>query len=462
MLQLFKDFIKDEKMFKSTDKILLAVSGGIDSVVMVKLFHEAEMNFGIAHSNFGLRIKDSDDDEQFVKELALEYKVPFYSTHFETKKYADSRKISIQMAARDLRYNWFAQLCTEHGYAYTATAHHLDDQVETFFINLLRGTGIGGLHGILTNNNGIIRPLMFATRHMISEYAANKNLIWREDKSNSSRKYLRNKLRLDIIPEFVKLDKDFSKKLNQTIHHLRDVEKVYHNHMSGVSADLVENTADGAIISIDWIYEYEPHDTYLFEILKPYNFKFSVIKEIVRSLDTMSGKVFYSNTHRLLRDRENFIIQDLSKINTSSEKTDSFFIETHVTHIETPVCLCMQHTDRISELPIGKNSIACLDVEKLTFPLMLRKWQKGDRFFPLGLKGSKKISDFLIDQKISVAEKEKIWLLLSDDEIVWVIGKRIDNRFRITPTTQHAYIVTCIDPTEDTPKAACGCSLLWS
>lgn len=462
MLQLFKNFIDKENLFKTSDRILLAVSGGIDSVVMVKLYHDAGLSFGIAHSNFELRGKESDGDEQFVKQLAETVNVPFYSTHFNTKAYADEHKLSIQMAARELRYTWFKQLLTEHGYKYLATAHHLDDQAETFFINLLRGTGISGLHGILIKNNSIIRPLMFATRNMIMEFATEKKLSWREDKSNSSRKYLRNKLRLDILPEITKVDKDFSLKLDKTMRHLYDVEKIYHNHMAGVSADLVEKTKDGDTISIDWIYEYQPHDTYLYELLKPYNFTYPVVKEIVRSLDTFSGKVFYSSTHRVLRDRENFIIQPLSGIDESKSQPETYTFEKNITHIEIPVCLCMYQTDDMAEIPMGKKSIACLDMDKLTFPLTLRRWEKGDWFIPLGLKGSKKISDFLIDQKISLAEKEKIWLLLSGNDIVWVIGKRIDNRYRITSKTKQSYVVTCIDESEDTKKAPCGCSLLFS
>lgn len=462
MLQLFKDFIKNEKIFNSADKILLAVSGGVDSVVMVKLFHDSGLSFAVAHSNFELRANDSNEDELFVERLAKSYNVPFHTIHFKTKAYALEHKLSIQMAARDLRYSWFNQLLGEHGYKYVATAHHLDDQAETFFINLLRGTGISGLHGILIKNKNIIRPLMFATRNMILEYAQKNNITWREDKSNSSRKYLRNKLRIDVLPELQKMDKEFSIKLHNTISHLRDVEKIYHDHMAGVSADLVEKTKDGDTISIDWIYEYEPHDTYLFELLKPYNFTYSVVKEIVHSLDTFSGKVFYSPTHRLLRDRENLIIQALSSIAEIRTLSETYTFDETTLHIEIPICLCMSQTNKIEELPMGKSSIACLDKDKLSFPLKLRRWQKGDWFMPLGLNGRKKVSDFLIDHKISLTEKEKIWLLLSGEDIVWVIGKRIDNRFRITPKTKQAYVVSCIDESGETKTAPCGCSLLFS
>ena len=462
MLQAFREYIQSTDLFKQSDRILLAVSGGVDSVAMVKLFKEAGYDFGIAHSNFGLRAAESDGDEIFVKELANQLEVPFYVKHFDTKHFAAENKISIQMAARDLRYAWFDEIMNDNGFSFVATAHHLDDQAETFFINLLRGTGISGMHGILPKQGRIIRPLMFTTRDKIMAYALDENLAWREDRSNKSRKYLRNKLRLDILSELRKINPVFSYKLNESIAHLRDVETIYHNHIIGVTADLVQETPEGVLISIDWIYEYQPHATYLFELLKPYNFAYPVVKEIVKSLDTFSGKTFYSPTHRLLRDRENFIIQPLSELNSCPITGEEVFLEKHSTTIEHPVCLCISQTDKINDLPMGKASIACLDEDKLQFPLSIRKWEKGDWFVPLGLKGKKKLSDFFIDQKISVADKEKTWLLVSGDDIVWVIGKRIDNRFRITPKTKKAYVVTCVDESGETETASCGCSLLFS
>jgi len=462
MLQAFKAYIKSSGLFDQSDRILLAVSGGVDSIAMVRLFKDAGYNFGIAHVNFGLRGEESDGDEAFVKNLANQLEVPLYIKNFNTKKFAAENKISIQMAARDLRYAWFEEVITEHGYNYVATAHHLDDQAETFFINLLRGTGISGMHGIMPRQGKIIRPLMFTTREKIMSFALDLNLAWCEDRSNKSRKYLRNKLRLDVFSELYKINPQFSHKLNESISHLRDVETIYDSHIAGVTADLVQHTPEGILISIDWVYEYEPHNTYLFELLKPYGFSYPVVKEIVRSLDTFSGKIFYSPTHRLLRDRENFIIQPLSTLSSDHHNGEVFYLEKNILNIEHPVCLCTHQTDNITELPMGKSSIACLDMDKLEFPLKLRKWEKGDWFIPLGLKGKKKLSDFFINQKLSLADKEKTWLVLSGDDIVWVIGKRIDNRFRITPKTKRAFVISSVDETGETEVAACGCSLLFS
>ena len=461
MLQAFKAYIGSAGLFGQSDRILLAVSGGVDSVAMVRLFSDAGYNFGIAHVNFGLRGEESDGDEAFVKNLAEQAGVPIFIKHFSTKQYASDHKISIQMAARDLRYAWFEEIVAEHGFSSVATAHHLDDQAETFFINLLRGTGISGMHGILPKQGKIIRPLMFTTREKIMSFALDLNLDWREDRSNKSRKYLRNKLRLDVLTELYKINPLFSYKLNESISHLRDVETIYNYHIAGVTADLVQHTANGILISIDWIYEYQPHNTYLFELLKPYGFSYPVVKEIVRSLDTFSGKIFYSSTHRLLRDRENFIIQPLTELSVDPFAGEVFSIGRNSTNIEHPVCLITHETDEISDLPMGKPSIACLDLDKLQFPLKLRKWEKGDWFMPLGLKGKKKLSDFFINQKMSLSDKEKTWLLLSGEDIVWVIGKRIDNRFRITPKTKKAFVITTVDESGETETASCGCSLLF-
>lgn len=462
MLQAFKAYIKSADLFQESDRILLAVSGGVDSVAMVRLFKDAGYNIGIAHSNFRLRGEESDGDEAFVRNLAGQFDIPFFIKHFDTKHYALEQKVSIQMAARDLRYAWFDEVMNEYGYAYVATAHHLDDQAETFFINLLRGTGISGMHGILPKAGKVIRPLMFTTREKIMAYALDINLAWRDDRSNKSRKYLRNKLRHDVLTELFKINPQFSYKLNETISHLRDVESIYNNHITGVTADLVQHTPEGILISIDWIYEYEPHETYLFELLKPYGFAYPVVKEIVRSLDTFSGKIFYSPTHRLLRDRENFIIQPLAELNNDPSPAEIYLLEKGVTEFEYPICLCVYETDKVDDLPMGKTSIASLDLDKLVFPLQLRRWEKGDWFMPLGLKGKKKLSDFFVDHKISLADKEKTWLLVSGKDIVWVVGKRIDNRYRITPKTKKAFVISTTDDHGESEAPSCGCCLLFS
>lgn len=454
MIKGFKAYIKTEKLFDSGDKILLAVSGGVDSVAMVYLFRKAGYQFAIAHSNFALRGRESDADEAFVQRLAATIEVPFYSRRFDTTAYAAQKKVSIQMAARELRYTWFDELLDIHGYAYVATAHHLDDQAETFFINLIRGTGISGLHGILPKQGRVVRPMLFTTRDRILKCAVKEKLQWREDRSNSSRKYLRNKLRLDVLPEIIKIKQNFSFALNDTIKRLREAEQIYNSHLAEVSADLIQHTPEGDLISIDWLYEYVPHHTYLFELLKPYNFAFPVVEQIVHSLDTFSGKVFYSPTHRLLRDRENFIIQPLAELLKTEVAEGPFVIDRNVTNVDLPVKLILNETSDIAGLTLGRSDVACFDAQKLTFPLTLRRWQKGDWFIPFGNKGKKKLSDFFIDQKLSLAEKNQVWLLTSGNDIVWVVGRRIDNRFCITPKTQQALVI-CLKANNTQPEQGC-------
>lgn len=457
MIDAFNQFIKKEKLIPRGKTILLAVSGGLDSVVMAHLFHRAGIKFAIAHTNFKLRLEESDADANFVMQLAEMYSVPFHQVGFNTTAHARKRKISIQMAARELRYTWFEELLDAHPYHALATAHHLDDQAETFFINLLRGTGISGLHGILPKHGRIIRPLLFATRDMIGAYARTNGLTWREDSSNQSRKYVRNKLRLDVMPVLAQINPRFAEKLDEGIRHLRDAEKVYFQHMTGVSADLIEKTEGSVKISIDWVYEYEPHGTYLFELLKPYDFTFSVVQDIVLSLDSIPGKIFYSATHRLLRDREHLIIQPLSQILPPT--APGFEIVSGISRISAPIELELMEQDAKADLPYGKKHIACLDISKLQFPLLLRRWKRGDTFVPFGLKGHKKLSDFFIDQKLSRADKEKAWLLTSGPDIVWIVGYRIDNRYRIRPGTQKALIITApaYEVKEDPKKPGTCC-----
>lgn len=459
MLKGFKTYIETTGLFHPADTILLAVSGGIDSVAMVHLFQQAGFNYAVAHSNFGLRDKESDGDEDFVKTLAAQNGVPFFVKHFETKLFAEEQKISIQMAARDLRYSWFDELLSQQGFAFVATAHHLDDQAETFFINLLRGTGISGLHGILPKQGRVIRPLMFATRQQILEFAMAEKLAWKEDSSNKSRKYLRNKLRLDVLPELTKIDRQFSRKLDATISHLRDVETIFDKHVAGVAEDMVQHTDQGDFISIDWVYEYEPHDTWLFELLKPYGFAFPVVKEIVRSLDSISGKTFYSPTHRLLRDRENLIIQTRAKVDSENEDIDKQLIAQGTTHFSGALELVFSETKDVKNLLNGDNETACLDFDKLTFPLVLRKWEKGDWFIPFGNKGRKKLSDFFIDHKLSLADKEKTWIIVSGEDIAWIVGLRMDNRFRITPQTRKVLQVTHLVENKPEPSSGGHCCL---
>jgi tRNA(Ile)-lysidine synthase len=400
-----------------------------------------------------MRGRESDGDEQFVKELAESYKVPFYPTRFNTAEYARRHAMSVQMAARELRYKWFDELAEANDYPHIATAHQLDDQVETFFINLLRGTGISGLHGIQIRNGKIIRPLLFATRDEINKYAGQQNLEWREDNSNSNRNYLRNRIRLDVLPTLKEISPGFMKKMGQTFHHIRETEIIFRQKIEEGRVDLVEPTPTGAKILISWLDEFDATSTWLYELLKPYDFTFPVVEEIVESLSATPGKFFYSPTHRLIRDRDYLYIE---KIGTRVDNAPAIYYYEERTSDRTGPAPFTAKVVEGAGIEISKDpSCATLDYDKLTFPLILRHWRHGDWFIPFGMKGAKKLSDFFIDQKVSIPDKENKWILASGEDIVWVVGMRIDNRFRISSKTKKALVIQLEEPVEE-PRCFLG------
>jgi len=435
MLEDFKNFIAKEDLFLPKVKILLAVSGGVDSVVMTDLFHRAGYNFGIAHCNFQLRGEESKLDQAFVKKLAEKYAVACYCKRFRTAEYAEENGLSIQMAARTLRYEWFEKVLKTENYTYLATAHHLDDQVETFFINLLHGTGIAGLHGILPKKSSLVHPMMFTFRSGIEEYASDNNLVFREDSSNKSLKYVRNRLRHQIIPQLTKLNPEFNQIINKNIERFREIEHIYKEAIQRENEKVFFKLPNKTLISIPLLKKLHPLKTYLYEFLTPYSFSFPIVCDIVVALDDISGKQFYSSTHRLLKDRDQLIITRRRK--KSIIEAGPIFINEKDVSISEPLNIQITNP-RFSEnmkIPASR-FIAFLDRDKLKFPLELRKWRKGDYFYPLGMKTRKKISDFFIDNKFSIIDKENTWLLCSGRRIVWIVGYRIDNRFKIGPNTQ--------------------------
>ena len=454
MLQQFRQFIKDNQLFSENETILLAVSGGMDSVALCTLFRQAGLTFGIAHCNFKLRGAESDGDEEFAGQLASEYGVKFYSKCFETSDYARDKGISIQMAARDLRYEWFGQLLKDEGYNVVATAHHLDDQTETFFINLLRGAGLAGIHGILPKQGQLVRPLLFATRDQIDEFVRDNRLVYREDSSNKSRKYLRNRLRHELMPVLMDIDPAFSNKLDQTMQHLRGVEDILSRQVREITSRILINKPDHIQIEIGKLKELQPLNTWIFLILQPYGFSTSVAKDIEEALDGISGKMFFSPTHRLVKDRKFLIIEPLSNLNPEQKE---FLIDEETQGLSFPFPIEFQTLPVAETLDILHDpASACLDAAKLKYPLTLRLWHKGDRFIPFGMKGWKKVSDFLTDIRRSVPEKEKTWILLSAGEIVWIAGKRIDERFRITKQTQQARVIRMSETSSSQDKKVDG------
>jgi len=444
MLNDFNNFIRKEQLFDTTDLILLAVSGGLDSIVMTELFYLSDLKFGIAHCNFNLRGNESDKDEQFVRDIAARYRVPVFVTSFPTSDYAKKNGISIQMAARELRYNWFEKLRVQEGYAFIATAHHLDDQIETFFINLLRGTGISGLHGIPPKQGTIIRPLIFAFRRQLEKFAKERSLPYREDISNKSVKYVRNRIRHHILPLLKEINPEYDQAITETINRIREFEQIGYQLIDERRHQIIKRERDRHIIEIVRLRALTPISTYAWELFSPFGFNQSVIDDILTCTDDVAGKTFFSPTHRLIKDRKHLIILPIEKEKKSRQYRIPDFKEKKKILQPLQLFFRKQSFTKTVEIPISRNC-ASLDYKKLEFPLTLRKWAAGDAFYPFGMNKKKKISHFFIDEKFSISDKENAWLLCSGRQIIWVVGHRIDNRFRITSQTKEILQITLTD-----------------
>jgi tRNA(Ile)-lysidine synthase len=433
-LQSFAEYIRQNAMFGTGHKILLAVSGGKDSVLMVHFFKKAGFNFGIAHCNFGLRGGESQRDEHFVRTLAAIMDVPLYVTHFETKTYAASHKISTQMAARDLRYAWFEELRVNENFDFIAVAHHQDDAIETVLLNLVRGTGIAGLHGILPKRDHLIRPLLFLSRKEIDALISSHSIDYVEDSSNLSAHYSRNKLRLDVIPVLKEINPKLEETFARNIERFADTELVLQQRIAQLREDIFEERLNGVYLPIEKINVLRPQRLLVCELLKPYGFTEMVAEELLASLDKQSGTSFYSSTHRITIDRAELI---LSKLN---EQQGNLMVHRSDTTVQLGRQLIeITYTEQV----IFENNVhkAFVDLDQMIFPLILRTWQEGDRFMPLGMKNYKKLSDFFIDQKVPLPEKENIPILVNGNgEIVWVTGLRQDNRYKVTATTKKVVI----------------------
>ena len=431
MIDRFSRFVKEKKLFEPHQKILLAISGGIDSMVLLHLFEKSGFKYGLVHCNFQLREEESEEDERFVKEQVSKHGIPAFFERFETEEHAKIYGISIEMAARELRYNYFEQIRAEHNYDFTATAHHQDDLIETFFLNLTRKTGIKGLTGIKEKVGKIIRPLMFASRDEIMEYAQENDIEYREDSSNNELVFQRNYLRHKILPLFSELSPAFKKNMIASIENLKEVEQVYDWFISQQVSDVITQEENGIVIDIEALKQSKFPALVLLENLKPYDFNPTVVDEIYNSLDSDSGKQFYSNTHRLIKDRDKLYVTPIA-----NEKDRIFYIEEDDLELFAPNDIKIERLSSENFEIVSDQNVACLDLNKLEFPLLIRKWKQGDYFQPLGMTGFKKVSDFFIDQKIPLHKKENIWLLCSGKNIVWIMGQRIDNRFKITSQTK--------------------------
>ena len=433
-MQRFCQFITENNLFSSEDKILLTVSGGIDSVTLSDLFYKAGFNFGIAHCNFGLRGEESDDDEAFVKKLAKKYKVPFYTEHFETEIFAEKEKISIQMAARQLRYSWFEKLRKLESYSYIATAHHAGDAVETVLLNVVRGTGIAGMNGIRAKTGYIIRPMLFADREQIREYVAEHHLGWREDSSNLSAKYQRNYLRQEVVPLLKTLNPNLEHTMQTSVQRIGAAERIFRDYIEELKAKVWEENTEAIYISQNLI-SAQDRAALLYELLVDYNFSFSDVKSILTAEAT--GKFIESPTHILAKDRERLTLTTKSL----GDYLSSYITDGQEELNEKNLRLTMAKADASGFKLDTAPTTACLDYDKLVFPLQLRKWKEGDWFCPLGMNKKKKVSDFLVDNKVALNLKDKVYVLCSAGAIVWIVGRRIDERYKINDNTKKVFVI---------------------
>lgn len=434
-------FIKEHQLVDSDEIVLLAVSGGVDSVVMCHLFYDANIKFEIAHCNFCLRGVDSDADEALVASLAQKYDVNFHTKRFDTLAYTHDHHLSIQMAARDLRYAWFEELCQTYKLSKLATAHHVNDSLETLLFNLTKGTGITGLHGILPKQGRLIRPLLFANKEELQEYAKGYGLVWREDKSNTKDDYARNLIRNKVLPLLKLINPGLETTTISTIDRIQQVEALFNEQLTQLKDQLFYERDQISYIAIDKIEGKSWAPVVVWEMLKPFGFNFLQIKGLLGTT-LQSGKTIYSNTHQLYVDRKEWMLVP---------RQDTVVPNTHITDADTSSVVLVSGELKIKVVPkmnyelVNDKYIAALDLEKLQFPLLIRPWQLGDYFYPLGMQKKKKLSDFLIDLKVPVLLKQQVCVLVSGNEVVWVIGYRIDDRFKITEATRKVYEVRLID-----------------
>ncbi|UFH45209.1 tRNA lysidine(34) synthetase TilS [Flavobacterium galactosidilyticum] len=429
MLQKFQNHLLNNFQFLKGKKLLLATSGGIDSMVMLHLFQQLDFEIAIAHCNFQLRGVESFEDQKFIQDYADANAVPVYITQFDTKAFAEDYKLSTQVAARELRYNWFYELLETEKYDYILTAHHADDNLETFLINLSRGTGLDGLTGIPEQNENVVRPLLAFSQQEIEDYAKLNHIKWQEDSSNASDKYVRNKIRHHLVPMLKELNPNFLSSFHKTQNYLQEAQNMVDDAAIMVYQQVAVQEGENISFDLKKLKKLPNYKSYLYQWLN--EFGFTAWDDIYDLVVSQSGKFVFSADYRLLKDRESLI---LSPSDFSTEKRE-YFIDANQTVVNVPLNISFSP---VADMAIVSNKTIFVDSDKLQFPLVLRHWEEGDQFQPFGMDGkSKKISKFFKDEKLSLLEKENTWLLCSNDIIVWVVGLRQDERFKIENTTKN-------------------------
>ncbi|GGA85565.1 tRNA(Ile)-lysidine synthase [Flavobacterium palustre] len=429
MLDKLKKHISQNFPFLAKTKLLLATSGGIDSMVMVHLFRELNFSVALAHCNFQLRGFESFGDQNFIQEYANANEIPLFLTQFDTEAFAKDYKLSTQIAARELRYNWFYELLETEQYDYILTAHHADDAIETFLINLSRGTGLEGLVGIPAQNDKVVRPLLPFSREEILAYAQENKIQWREDSSNASDKYLRNTIRHHLVPLLKELNPQFMESFQKTQSYLKESQELVEDAAIMVYQQVAKEEGETIVFDLNQLLRLPNYQSYLYQWL--HEFGFTAWKDIYALVQSQSGKQVFSADFRLLKDRNQLILSPI----VDETNDEQYFIEKNVREVNIPLNLTFCEADAILE---ASNSIIFVDEDKLVYPLVLKQWEEGDSFQPFGMNGkTKKLSKLFKDEKLSLLEKGNCWVLWSANQIVWVVGIRQDERFKINNSTKN-------------------------
>lgn len=426
MLIAFKNHLQEQFPEVAEAKILIAISGGVDSVVLAHLCKKAGLDISLAHCNFQLRGEESEGDENFVIELADVMDLQIFIEEFETEAYANEKKLSTQMAARELRYHWFDELCETLQFDYIFTAHHANDNLETVLINFIRGTGLDGLTGIPDKNDCIRRPLLPFTRKQIEDFAHENHLKWREDSSNQSLKYFRNKVRIEVIPKLLELNPQLLESFGKTRSYLQQSSDLIEDYMSAIFPKIAKEEEFGYSFRIKLIKTLPNTKAVMYALFK--SFGFTEWEDVHGLLDAQPGKMVYSKTHRLIKDREELLLTTISGEDRRYEISEGEEV------VMLPLgTFQFEEVEEISESQTDKAIF--VDANRLNFPLVVRKWERGDYFYPFGMQGKKKLSKFFKDEKLSLPQKENCWLLCSGEEIMWVMGRRLDSRFAVDNDT---------------------------
>lgn len=440
MIEKVRRYISENRLLAPDDRVIVGLSGGMDSMTLLDVLLSLGYNCVAAHCNFHLRGEESDRDSAFVKQWCESTGVELVSVDFDTYQYAVDHQVSIEMAARQLRYEWFEEVRRQQNAETIAVAHHRDDLTETVLLNLVRGTGIRGLTGISPKNGYVVRPLLCVSRDEIEVYVGERKLPFIFDSSNRDDVFARNFLRLNVIPLLEKLNPQVKNAIYRTAQHLGEAKKIYDFYIETQKKAIFDNNR----IDIGKLNETLSPASMLFEILSPLGFNASVIEDVLQHLDTAPGKVFYSENYRLIKDRQYLLLNEISSDKQLDREYAIDRVSQEITH---PIHLKISlFSGRIPLNEINKDKrFLYADADKLSFPLSLRKWRKGDWFVPFGMKGRKKLSDFFTDRKFSLADKEDVWVIASGDDMVWIVGERPDDRFKITDTTINSLVVEWIE-----------------